>query len=146
VAQRGPAEAGLLEDPLGGELHAEVAEQRPVDRAGLRDPARADDGDEHDVPRAGGRADQRAGLLLIALAAACAVHDDLGASHGGVDARTGAEVTGGVADASGGLAGVAAEDRDAGAGVAQPLRHGPAERTGTARDQDRCRHDVSLHR
>jgi hypothetical protein len=37
-AQRGLAEAGLLEDPLGGELHAEVAEQRPVDRAGLRDP------------------------------------------------------------------------------------------------------------
>jgi hypothetical protein len=40
----------------------------------------------------------------------------------------------------------AAEDGHAGAGIAQPLRHGPHERTGTARDQDRCCHDVSLHR
>src|SRR5258708_6100362 len=104
----GPADAGLLDDPLGGELHAEVAEERPVDGAALRDPARADDGDDHDVPRVPGRADQRAGLLLVALAAACAVHDDLGASHSGLDALTGAEVTGRVADAFGGFPGVAA--------------------------------------
>jgi hypothetical protein len=41
---------------------------------------------------------------------------------------------------------MAAEDGDGGAGVAQPLRHGPPERTGTARDQDRCCHDLSLLR
>jgi hypothetical protein len=145
-AQRGPADAGLLDDPLGGEFHAEVAEQRPVDGADLRDLVRADDGDEYDVPCVFGRADQRAGLLLVALAAACAVHDDLGASHGDLDALTGAEVTGRVADAFGGFPGMAAKDGDAGAGVAQPLRHGPPERTGTAGDQDRCCHDVSRHR
>ena len=40
----------------------------------------------------------------------------------------------------------AAQDGHAGAGIAQPLRHEPPERTGTARDQDRCWHDVSLRR
>ena len=145
-AQCGPGDAGLLEDPLGGELHAEVAEERPVDDADLRDPVRADDGDEHNVPRVFGRADQRPGLLLVARAAAGCVHDDLGASRGGLDALTGAEVTGCVADALGDFPGVAAEDGDAGAGVAQPLRHMPPERPGAARDQDRCRHGVSLHR
>jgi hypothetical protein len=139
-AQRGPADAGLLDDSLGGELHAEVAEERPVDGADLGDPVRADDGDEHNVLRVLGRADQRAGLLLIARAAACAVHDDLGAPHGDLDALTGAEVTGRIADAFGRFPGVAAEGGDAGAGVAQPLRHRPPERTGTTRDQDRCCH------
>jgi hypothetical protein len=42
------------------------------------------------------------------------------AAHGGLDALTGAEVTGCGADAFGGFPGVAAEDGDAGAGVAQP--------------------------
>ena len=42
--------------------------------------------------------------------------------------------------------GVAAEGGDSSSFVAQPLRHGPPERPGAARDQDRCRHGVSLHR
>jgi hypothetical protein len=92
------------------------------------------------VPRVLGRADQRAGLLPVACAAACGVRDDLGAARGGLDARTGAEVTGGAADAFGGFPGVAAEDGDAGARVAQPLRQRPPNRTGTAGDQDRCCH------
>ena len=56
--------------------------------------------------------------MLVARAAARGVPDDLGASHGGLDARAGAEVTGGVADAFGDFPGVAAEDGDADAGVA----------------------------
>src|SRR5262249_62279656 len=37
-----------------------------------------------------------------------------------------------------------AEDLDPGPGSTQPLHHRPAERTGSARDQDRCCHDVSF--
>jgi hypothetical protein len=109
-AQGCPRQAGVGHDPLGGELGPEVAEHRAVDAAGEGDPVGPDDRDVHQVPDPGLRRGphQVPGLVLVALAAAGAVDDDLGARHRGVDAVAGGEVTGHELDAGVAVAAAAA--------------------------------------
>ena len=100
-AQRRPGQAGVGHDLLGGQLGGEVAEHGAVDGAGDRDPVGADDRDVDQVPGPGPgrRPDQVPGLDLVALGAAGAVHDDLGALDRGVDPLAGGQVAGHVLDA-----------------------------------------------
>ncbi len=110
-AQRRPGQAGIGHDALGRELGREVAEHGAVDAADDRDPVGADDRDVHQVPRPGPRRcpDQVPGLLLVALAAARAVHDDLDSLHRGLDPLARGQVTGHELDTLLGLAAVPAE-------------------------------------
>lgn len=82
-------------------LGAEVAEHGKVDAAGHREPVCADDRDVHQAPYAGlGRGtDEVTGLVLVALAAACAMNDDLDSYDGGLDPLPRREVTGPELDA-----------------------------------------------
>jgi hypothetical protein len=76
------------------------------------------------------------GLVLVAVAASRAVHDDLGAVHRRFDSLAGGQVTGHVLDALPGLTAAPAEHPYLAAGLLQPAHDGAAERTRAASDQD----------
>jgi hypothetical protein len=137
-AQRRPWQARLGHDLLGRPLGGEVAEHGAVDAADDGDALGPDDGDVDDVrsPRARRGAEKAGGLVLVALAAAGEVHDDLGSLHGGLDPLAGGEVAADVLDAVRGLAGAPAEHADLAAGVAQARDDEPAERARAAGDED----------
>jgi hypothetical protein len=135
--QRRPGEAGAGHDPLGGQLGREVAEHRPVQAAGHRDPVGPDDRDEHQVPRPGPgrRRHQVARLDLVAPAGAGAVHDDPGPPRGGVDPLAGGQVAGRELDPVLVLVAAPAEHQDPPPGVPQPRHDQPAQGARAAGDQ-----------
>jgi hypothetical protein len=156
-AQRGPREAGVRHGTLRAKLCREVAEHRAVDSTDYRDPVGANDRDVHEVARPAPRRcpDQVQSLLLVALGAARAVHDDLGPLHRGFDALAGGQITCHELDALAGLMAMPAEHSYlAAAGVAQPRDDEAAQGPGAAGDQDgtgsgiassgacRCAHEV----
>jgi hypothetical protein len=140
--QRGPRQSRTGHDLLGRPLGREVAEHRPVGRADDRYAVGADHRDEDQVWPAGaaGRPYQGAGLLLVALGAAGAVHDRGDAFHGGVDARAGGQVTDQVLGALGGLPPVTAQHPHGVPGLLQQRFDQAAERAGAAGEQDGCGH------
>jgi hypothetical protein len=117
---------------------SEVAEHGTVDAADDWDPVGTDDRDVHQVLRSGPRhcPDQMQDLLLVALAAARAVHDDRGPLHRGCDPLARGQVTGHDLDTRPGLAAAPAEHPYRAAGVPQPRDDEAPERTRAARDQD----------
>ena len=137
-AQRRPRQAGVGHDPLRGELRPEIAEHRAVDAADDWDAVGADDRDVDEVAHPGlrRRAHQVPRLLLVALGAARAVHDDLGALHRGVDALARGQVAGHELDALVGLVAVPAEHPNVGAGVPQLRDDEPPERARAAGDEN----------
>src|SRR5215213_9954023 len=108
--------------------------------AGDRDPVGADDRDEDQVPRPIPRRwpDQVQGLILVALGAARAVHDDLGPVHRGFDSLAGGQVTGHELDAVAGLAAAPAEHPYLAACVPQPRDDEAPERARPAGDQNQA--------
>ena len=120
--QSRPGQAGVDHNALGGQLGREVAEHGAVDEAFDWDAVGADDRDVHQVPRPGPRRcpDQVQGLLLVALAAARAVHDDLGPLHRGFDPLARGQVTGHELDILSGLAVAPAEHPYLASVVPQP--------------------------
>jgi hypothetical protein len=89
--------------------------------------------------------DQVAGLVLVALAATRAVHDDLGRLHGAFDPIAGGQVTGHELDSFPGLVGAPAEDTDLTAGIPEPGDEEAPEGPRPAGDENRtflvCAHE-----
>src|SRR5215207_636266 len=139
-AQRRPRQPGLRHYGLGRQLGREVAEQRAVDAADDRDPVGADDRDVHQVRCPGPRRGlhQVARLVLVALAAAGTVHDDLGTVDRGLDPLAGGQVAGHEVGALAGFATAPGEHPHRAAGGLQPRDYEAPERAGTAGDQDRA--------
>ena len=141
--QRRPRQAGVRHDPLGGQLAPEVAEHRPVEAADQRDPVRPDDRDVHQVRHPGPRRGlhQVPGRLVIARAAARAVHDDLSPGDRRPDPLAGEQVTGHVLDAITGRVTVPAEYPQVPAGVPEPREQLASQRPRTAGNQNERAHE-----
>ena len=94
-AQRRPWQAGLGNDPFGGELGLEIAEHCAIDAAADRDPVGTDDRDVHQMPdpSLGSGLNQAPRLVLVALHAARKMQDDVGSLHSGGNPLAGSEVT-----------------------------------------------------
>src|SRR5581483_1989044 len=73
---------------------------------------------------------------LVALVAARAMHDDLGASHGGFDTLVFREITSHGLDTLVTVASAPAEHSDVAAGLPKPRNNEPPQRPGAACDQD----------
>jgi LexA-binding, inner membrane-associated putative hydrolase len=137
-AQRCPRQARLGHDALGGQLGCEVAEHGAVDAADDRDSVGPDDRDVHQVPRPDPRRrpDQVQGLILVALAAARAVHDDLSPFQRGFDSLARGQVTGHVLGTLPALAAAPAEHPYPAAGVPQPRDDEAPNRARAASDKN----------
>jgi hypothetical protein len=83
------------------------------------------------------RPDQVAGLVVVALGAASAVHDRPDPVHRGVQPLAGGEVADGELDAVAGLVRAPAEHPHLGAGVPQPRHDQAPEGAGAAGHQER---------